>query len=60
MSTPREVMQKYILLLNQIQGLGMPGFASFLDTSSPAELDELAKHADGVRDLLHKKGRKAG
>jgi hypothetical protein len=44
-----QVMTKFVGILDQINKLGVHGFARVLDTASPEQMTELAQAADTVQ-----------
>jgi len=47
-----EAMRRYLAILNDIQRLGIEGFARLLDSASPAEMTAILKAAEIVEKQL--------
>jgi hypothetical protein len=47
-----EAARKYMQVLNEINALGMPGFAKLLDTADKDEMDDLLVASDVVLEAI--------
>lgn len=62
MPDPRSgaTLKKFIVVMNEIQALGMPGFAHLLDTADKDEMDDLDISANVLLEAIERTKRALG
>ena len=62
MNDPRagETLKKYLVIMNEIQALGMPGFGHLLDTADKDEMDDLEISANVLLESIDRTKRSLG